>query len=357
MNKKKITRIKQIILNSIISILFTIYFSFLYLTEIKNNFLSNIWFIDIFSHFSLHIFICISFISFIFLIYILNGLNKNIYFLKNQKDRNSQLVWNTKKEIKKDFIQTIFLFTLVILNVFSISYNLKQLNWNIQYNNNKFILNNKNQIKIFYQNIEWRKSNKDIINIYEQIISNSSKYVSVVENSYEFNDFLNSKEWKRISGNNHTECSIYKQKTKKNIKKENIKGYIIKTKSGFNICWVQINWKELLVVHPHPPKSKFAFDKWNLFMKELNEIKNDLKFQWKEYIIVWDFNDTIFNSKFKKYFSDSYNKSYYSWHDKSVLGLFLTLPIDHILSNKKFNFYPLKYTNSDHKALLFDINL
>lgn len=200
---------------------------------------------------------------------------------------------------------------------------------------------------MYYNNIlrleDWREDK-----ILEQIKETNPELISIVEKSYWFEDYLLNNWYIRVWWTRNTECNTY---TKEENKEKVEESEVIQTKSNYDICYTKYDWKDIFVVHPHPPKNKEQFLRWRDFMNELSEIILKNKRDYK--IIVWDFNATIYNSHFKNNFEDLYQYSYYTWNSlNKYLSFFVTLPIDHILSNKEINFFPLEYTNSDHRALL-----
>jgi len=269
----------------------------------------KIWYIDIFSHFLLQIIVILSFIFF--------------YSLYHH---------NTTKGFK-----LYFLFILSFLSFFVFS--------NVSFTDVKSYTGNN---KIYYNNIFWVKTKENINLIINQIKEKKPELVLIVEKSYEFEDELIKNNWKVIGGNRQTECNAY-------TKKENLKkikySKIITTKSWFKICNFKYNEKEIYLIHPHSPISKKSFDRQISFFKELSEITKNKKF----FLIIWDFNSTIYNKNFRNYFKEFFNVSYYSWHSSNLFfKLFLTLPIDHAISNLELTIHPQEYTNSDHRAMIIN---
>lgn len=308
-----------------ITILITIILIILELNTNKYIWLgNNIWYIDIFSHFKAHIIFLTLFVSFLIWIYIkLKKINILIY-----------------KKISLLFINNINIFLSIILLLIYVFPNVNIINLNY--------MNNKENNLLYYQNIEGIKEDYKIKEIYKYIKKYNVEYIWVVENTYEFNDFLELHKWNRISWNKKTECSIYSKQ-----KWHAYESKIINTKSWYKICYAKINNIEYYLVHPHPPINKNQFTKWNLFIDELFILKKNLQKSKHKFIFIWDFNDTIFNSKFNSKFNDIYKKNYYSRHTHWFLWIFLKLPIDQVLSNlKNIIFFPLIYNYSDHRPYI-----
>jgi len=301
------------------------------ITYMPLAFLTNIWFIDIFSHFRLQILILLWLVSWILLFPYLK------YYWEKMKENKL-----TISDRKYSFV-AFFNFIIPIVLILFMSEPLSTTLWN----NGK--IKNTIWVKIFYQNIQREVDKEDIELIYTQIKESNPEIITVVENSYEFHDYLYEKWWKRISGNKWTECGWY-------IKSDNereIVSEIIKTDVNYDICKFIYDNVNIFVVHPHPPMNKWQYDRWKWFFGELVWITDKVLLEDHKLIIVWDFNATIYNSHFRESFNHIYKKSYYSRHSVGLLDFFLTLPIDHVLSNiKNIWFNTLEYTSSDHKGFI-----
>lgn len=284
----------------------------------------------------------------------------NIKFIKNKKDK-------TEENLKRYTYNWILLtFSMIICFTISLTnYNNVFLNKT----DNIKITNKSSTFKMYYQNIYLPKNNKEIESIYKSIEKENPHLVSVVENSYEFNDYLLNKWYTLLSWNRKTECAVYWNNQYYNWKEIKFEDYIIETQSGYKICNLKIKWNNkkiedlnLFVVHPHPPRNEEYKNKQQLFFKELKWLIS-LE-ENKNAIVVWDFNATLSNPVFRNTFKDYFNDNLFvknTWFTKKwYLGKLTTLTIDHILINKdnnknNFSAIGLDFNFSDHRPLLLFI--
>lgn len=312
---KKINFFKTLL--NLINFLWILFIFLLYYTNTFNN----IWYIDIFSHFKPQLIILW---TLSILAWFLIALKSKYWIIKN----------------------LIFLIIIIYfwINTFS------NLNWKVPiYWMDKNNINYNKENYLFYQNIERQVKIDNIKKIYNDIKNSNSKYVWIVENTTEFNNFLILNWYFRIAWNDNTECAIYsKDKNEKN------KWQIIENKSLYPICSFLNNDNiNIIIVHPHPPINKYQFIQWNIFNDELLNMINNLNKNNNKFIIIGDFNNTIFNNNFKNKFEKYYIQNYFSWKSHSILWFILKLPIDHVLSNiDNVKFTTVEFNISDHKWLI-----
>lgn len=84
------------------------------------------------------------------------------------------------------------------------------------------------------------------------------------------------------------------------------------------------------------------------YFSQINDYINSL--EGEKFIIVGDFNNTIFSGTFRKHFQKYFEKNNYTWGTLKPWYI----PIDHALANFPINIAITKKMESDHKGLLID---
>lgn len=351
--KEKIT-VKKILSNFLfiffilIPFISLIIFDLLYIYTVdldpSSMFLADIWFFDILTH-SIPYIVFISIFSIIFFsFFIIPKLNK-------------------------------FFIVLYVLFMLSLSWYLSYMYYWKHYST--ILTNTKNnsiEFKIdwdnlepfiYYQNIYLPKVKWDIWSIYNNIEKSRAKIIWVVENSYDFHNFLDNKWYIRIAWEKTTECAFYI--LKENIK-EGMKWSIVKAWAKYKICLLK-NWNEYyLLTHIHPPIWEMQFLQWKNGLEETKKVVDKLRRldPKAKIMLLWDFNASIYNPNFKNIFWDYIKEenSMISWTSKSenniVKYILPNLAIDHVLTNAnmqkdiKVKTIKEEYRDSfsDHKALI-----
>ncbi|HRI35737.1 MAG TPA: hypothetical protein PK765_01365 [bacterium] len=102
------------------------------------------------------------------------------------------------------------------------------------------------------------------------------------------------------------------------------------------------------VVHPLPPFGTAAWERQREFFSTLSALIG----RTPNFLVLGDFNSTIYSSLFRAYFEPYFHRSVYSWGTDGPLAI----PIDHALSDTAIALRSGPKLSSDHVPLLVDTN-
>jgi endonuclease/exonuclease/phosphatase (EEP) superfamily protein YafD len=105
----------------------------------------------------------------------------------------------------------------------------------------------------------------------------------------------------------------------------------------------------LIGIHAMDPLTKTKRKQNLAYFSEINKYIESLNGE--NFLLVGDFNDTVFSGTFRKFFSKYFKKNYYSWNSQSPF----IIPIDHAMSNFPIKASLTKKLSSDHRGLIIDL--
>ncbi len=196
---------------------------------------------------------------------------------------------------------------------------------------------------IFFINANYYNNGDDIS---EYIRSLNINTVAIVETNENIISDLTKTygEPRSIEGYGGKTCVIFS--------KEPVFDYLIDQNNfTYPVCTTVLNDTVLVVVHPYPPfgnNNYFAqIDHFNEVSTLLEQIEED----GYNFILMGDFNSTIYSPIFRREFSGIFKQNNYTWSAAFPLAL----PIDHAMSNISIHVSPSKILSSDHSGLFIDI--
>lgn len=117
------------------------------------------------------------------------------------------------------------------------------------------------------------------------------------------------------------------------------------------ICTISFENYDLLVVHAHQPTAKTILEENITFFNTLKKRIEAYEKEHRHFIIVGDFNATVYSDYFTDFFDPYIKTNSYTWQADTPLAL----PIDHVISNMNIEYAVSSDLGSDHRALLIDI--
>jgi len=138
-------------------------------------------------------------------------------------------------------------------------------------------------------------------------------------------------------------CTIY---TNNHISAE------IEGRTHLPLCIIHYQDYDLITVHAHRPLAKANIEENTEFFDQLKELIESYEKTNMKFIIVGDFNSTLYSSYFRDRFGNYISKNLYTW----MVNTPFALPIDHVITNMDVDYGRTKDLGSDHTALLIQIN-
>lgn len=203
--------------------------------------------------------------------------------------------------------------------------------------------------KMFYMNAYVKNSDSNIAKIVSTIKEDKYDYVSMVETNSKMIESLTEIYWppKILKSE---DCSFWT--------KNDVKDAKIKTAWWFTYCIVKLkDDTDVFIVHPFAGYTNDLIYRQKTFYEALNSDINSSS----RFIVVWDFNNTIFNNNFRKYFWPYIKKSFTTWqyqnYERSfflwIITATLRIPIDFAFSNiETFSISQKWFTFSDHEPII-----
>ncbi len=118
-------------------------------------------------------------------------------------------------------------------------------------------------------------------------------------------------------------------------------------KEGYPIWIYSFKDPDILIAHPYPPFDSEAYKKQKKVFAWLRNALDVLNNKHRRYLLVWDFNSSVYSRVFQKYFWDLEHYGIYTWATNTPLAL----PIDQAISNKPIKVLPWDALSSDHIPL------
>ncbi len=118
------------------------------------------------------------------------------------------------------------------------------------------------------------------------------------------------------------------------------------------LCIIHYQDYDLITVHAHRPVGRENIQENIEFFDQLVEIIESYEQKKSKFIIVGDFNSSLYSSYFRSRFGNYVNKNLYTW----MVNTPFTLPLDHVITNMDVDYVRTKDLGSDHSALLIHIN-
>jgi len=209
--------------------------------------------------------------------------------------------------------------------------------------------------KIYYQNVN--SSNSKLHMLPLEIKKTNSDIIALVESTYAVEESL-------LSLTSYTKTF--------SLPRDDNYGFLILGKINFQVeeiyerfgipVYVKIYIEKyklrMYLVHLPPPLWREA---WQIQQDTLTKIANEVnKNQLQAFMIVGDLNMVATSSQFKNFYSEFTSPPYLqelinpgTW--PSFMPAYIRLPIDHILSNKKFSLNIEDSFGSDHKSFVIQI--
>jgi endonuclease/exonuclease/phosphatase (EEP) superfamily protein YafD len=119
----------------------------------------------------------------------------------------------------------------------------------------------------------------------------------------------------------------------------------------YPICKAVFEDYTLLVIHPYPPLTHESYSSQKEYFSQIQNELEHLRQNGENFVLVGDFNSTIYSGVFRKYFGEYHNVNHYTWNPKSPLAL----PIDHGLSNLPIETSKGDKLSSDHTGLFIKL--
>ena len=107
----------------------------------------------------------------------------------------------------------------------------------------------------------------------------------------------------------------------------------------------------IYVVHPFPPFIPALAKKQRQHFESIQAIIEEHKKMNENFLMVGDFNSTLFSPVFQKYFGEYEIPLRLTWKK----NLFFQLPIDHVISNIAVDSYIGPQLSSDHRPIYVDL--
>ncbi|GAB4157818.1 MAG: hypothetical protein Fur003_1570 [Candidatus Dojkabacteria bacterium] len=205
--------------------------------------------------------------------------------------------------------------------------------------NQKSLSSENKSADLYYMNMNLRDGNNE--EIFNYIKSNSPSTVAIVELHPELHKMLNEYYGGTAVYNpgDFDSCGVYT--------KEKVFASDVDATGEYPICLVRFESYTLIVVHPFPAFTKADWEKQQTFFNQLDKRVTELKKANKKYILVGDFNASIYSPTFRKHFNEDFQFNTYTWNTDSLL----MLPIDHAISNMPLEVLKGKAVSSDHLGL------
>jgi hypothetical protein len=126
----------------------------------------------------------------------------------------------------------------------------------------------------------------------------------------------------------------------------------IEGRTHLPLCIVHYENYDLISVHAHRPFGEESIEENIKFFDQIAELIEVYEQSNKKFIIVGDFNATLYSSYFRDRFGKYVQKNLYTWMVETPLAL----PIDHVITNMDVDYVRTEDLGSDHTALLIQIN-
>jgi hypothetical protein len=124
--------------------------------------------------------------------------------------------------------------------------------------------------------------------------------------------------------------------------------YLLHNRSSHDpLCIVEFETFDLYVAHPLPPLNKHRFERQNNLLAVLRGQIANSEQAGREWVVVGDFNASLYTARMRSVFQPWLNTQHYTWHSPSPL----MLPIDHAFSNRPIVVHTYPALTSDHKGL------
>ncbi len=197
---------------------------------------------------------------------------------------------------------------------------------------------------LFYINANY--FNNDLETIYEYIQNKDLENVAIVE----LNETLDLKIQEKYgapivtSGYNSKTCAIYSKNQsaeKYNLDEETF---------TYPICTAKINGFVIILIHPYPPFGKLYYENQIKYFKEISSLLKYFEDKNEKYILIGDFNSSIYSPIFRENFENIFKINNYTWRPYFPL----MLPIDHAMSNTDIKVTITDRLTSDHSGLFVD---
>jgi hypothetical protein len=198
-------------------------------------------------------------------------------------------------------------------------------------------------VDIFYINSHY--SNENFTPIVDAIESLDPKTIAIVESNPALVEKLGDVRPDLIL--NHrayaSSCTIYADEALD----ANVEG-----RTHLPLCIAEFKDFDLLTVHAHRPLGKANLEENIEFFDQIKEILDEYEDKSENFILVGDFNSSLYSSYFRDRFSNYVHINFYTWMTNTPLAL----PIDHVMTNMDIEFVRTGNLGSDHRALLIQIN-
>lgn len=199
---------------------------------------------------------------------------------------------------------------------------------------------------IYFMNMFY--TNPDITPIVEDMVTQKPSIIAVVEMTSWFREMITQRGYQEIMSleNKYDSQGIFIREELwweiEFSKIENIFPYPIG-----HIVWR--GWY-IFVIHPYPgilggmaSNQRLAFE----------QIQERVKKLWnKPFMILGDYNSSIFSPIFQHYFRDYHTPLFYTWNR----GKIWQLPIDHAVSNRELQISVRPQMTSDHRGVVVEIS-
>lgn len=191
-----------------------------------------------------------------------------------------------------------------------------------------------------YENTYFWNNNED--DIAEYVKTKKPKILAFVEPNREL--------FEKVKALNIFKFTFYRWAWPKSIaffsNEEFIKNDIV-IKWDYPIWIFEFKDFDFILVHPYPPFDTEAYNKQKDFFKEVKKIIDEKNQKWRKFLLVWDFNSSVYSRVFQSNFSEY---QYHPIYSRSTDGI-LTIPIDYAISNRDIEVLPGSKLSSDHIPL------
>lgn len=198
-------------------------------------------------------------------------------------------------------------------------------------------------VEVFFLNAQYDL--KDSSLILETITELNPKTVSIVESNPELVN-----EVSRVLGEpilNHrayaSSCTVFSG--------DHVSTEVI-GKTHLPICVVKFDEYTLITIHAHRPIEQKVLEENIEFFDQIHEMIQKLENDNEKFLLVGDFNSTIYSAYFRERFEKYFIKNLYTWKTNSLISL----PIDHALSNIDVEISKTGNVGSDHVGVLVEMD-
>lgn len=197
---------------------------------------------------------------------------------------------------------------------------------------------------LFYINANY--FNKEGNTISQYIEDKKMETVAIVE----LNEDLDSKMQDNYglpvvrSGFNSKTCAIYSNNP--TAQEYHINGDTF----TYPICTAKIDAFVIVLIHPYPPFGQLYYENQIKYFEEISSLLNNLEAKNEKFILIGDFNSSIYSPIFREKFKDIFKINNYTWKPYFPL----MIPIDHAMSNIDIKVAITDKLTSDHAGLFVD---